>query len=71
MTNQTRRRPGHLDPGPLISLRTLAIFTASVLVGAIAAAVTYVQVQQISHAVGIGGLSALGVARQLHSWTGT
>lgn len=71
MTKQTHRNSRHSAPDPLIPLRTLVILTASLLVGVITAAVTYSQWPQLANALCVGSLSALGAARQLHSWTGT
>lgn len=71
MTNQSRKNSRPSTPEPLIPLRTLAILTASVLIGVLVAAVTYVRWHQITEALVIGAISALGAARQLQSWTGT
>lgn len=71
MKKQNRLDPHRSQPDPLIPLRTLAIFTASVLIGVMAALVTYGQWHQVAQALGVGGISALAAARQLHNWTGT
>jgi|APEBP8051072661_1049379.scaffolds.fasta_scaffold01322_3 ABC-type transporter Mla maintaining outer membrane lipid asymmetry permease subunit MlaE len=71
MTKQNATKPTRSTTDPLIPLRTLTILTASVLVGAITALISYAQWHQASQALGLGALSALGCARQLHTWTGT
>lgn len=70
MTKQTHPNSRHSAQDPFIPLRTLVILTASVLVGAIAAAATYSQWHQIVNALSVGCFCALGAARQLHTWTG-
>lgn len=71
MTKRQTTTPTSTTPDPLIPLRTLVILTASVLVGVIAVCVTYVQWHQPAQAFLAGAASALGCARQLHTWTGT
>ncbi len=71
MTKKDRPKPTTSMTDALIPLRTLTILTASVQVGAIAALITYAQGHQAIPTLGVGALSALGCARQLHTWTGT
>lgn len=71
MTNKNSLRRSPATPDPLLPLRTLAIFTASILIGVIAAAAAYTQFHQLAQALCAGAIAALGAARTLHGWTGT